>query len=93
MKDIYSHKVDFLLSQYQLQTLFSLCNITYFAETKHGEMNNMITDEKKRCHFTPFYFYRAFCNTTEFASGQDGQILPARDFPRLSRKKMFLTTK
>lgn len=26
---------------------------------------------------------------TEFASGKDGHILPARDFPPLSRKKKF----
>ena len=51
----------------------------------------MITDEKKRCHFTHFYFYKAFCNTTEFASRRDEHILPACDFPRLSRKKTFLS--
>ena len=32
----------------------------------------MITDEKKSRAILPlFLFYKAFCNTTEFASGQD----------------------
>ena len=46
-----------------LQALSSRCNITYFAETKHGEMYNgklMITDEKKGAILHPFYFYTAF---------------------------------
>ena len=44
-----------------LQTLFSRCNITYFAETKHEEINNWKSNDyrrEKRCHFTPFYFIR-----------------------------------
>ena len=65
IKDIYSHKVDFLLFQCHLQTLFSQCNITYFAQTKHGEMNKMITEEKKGAILPLFYFYKVFCNTTE----------------------------
>ena len=30
----------------------------------------MITDGKKAVPLYPFLFYKAFCNTTEFASGQ-----------------------
>ena len=30
----------------------------------------MITDEKKGAILQRFLFYKAFCNTTEFASGQ-----------------------
>ena len=60
IKDIYSHKVDtdFLLFQYQLQTLFSRCNIDS-AETRYEEINNWKSNdyrrEKKPCHFTPFF--------------------------------------
>ena len=46
----------------------------------------MITDEKKAVSFYPFLFYKAFCNRTEFASGQNkpNPILACSDFPRLS---------
>ena len=68
---------------------YSGCNITYFAETKHEEIKTekvMITDKKKAVSFYPFLFYKAFCNTTEFASGQNkpNPILACSDFPRLS---------
>ena len=43
----------------------------------------MITDEKKAVSFYPFLFYKAFCNTTEFASGQNkpNPILASSWFP------------
>ena len=81
-----------------LQTLFSRCNITYFAETKHEEKKIgkvMITDEKKAVPYYPFLFYKAFCNTTEFASGQNklNPILASSWFPKVvPRQKKSLST-
>ena len=84
MKDIYSHKVDFLLSQYQLQTLFSRCNITYFAETKHGEMNKMITDEKKGAILLLFIFIELSVirlNSRAGKMGKSCQLVISRGCP------------
>ena len=61
-----------------LQTLFSRCNITYFAETKHEEINNWKSNDyrrEKRCHLTPFYFIRLPVIRLNSRAGKINRIL------------------
>ena len=75
-----------------LQTLFSRCNITYFAETKHEEINNWKSNDyrrEKRCHITHFYFIGLSVIRMNSRAGKINRILfwLARDFPRFSRQE------
>ena len=73
MKDIYGHKVDFLLSQcckpsFHDAILHALPK-QYMEKKTTGKV--MFADEKKGAILPAFYFYKRFCNTTEFTSKQD----------------------
>ena len=66
--------------------------ITYFAETKHEEINNWKRNDyrrEKRCHITHFYFIGLSVIRLNSRAGKIHRILYwlARDFPRLSRSK------
>ena len=62
-----------------LQTLCSRCNITYFAQTIHGEVNNWKSNDyrrEKRCHFTPlFIFIRLSVKRLNSRAGKVRRIL------------------